>query len=68
MTISPIIESFFRREAERYRVQVAVLYGSWAGGFPRRDSDVDVAVVFEDEPDDDTAYRRLMEMSLQKNG
>jgi predicted nucleotidyltransferase len=58
------IESFFRREAERFRVQAAVLYGSWAGGFPRRDSDVDVAVVFEDEPDDDTAYRRLMDMSL----
>ncbi len=59
-----IIESFFRREAERFRVQAAVLYGSWAGGFPRRDSDVDVAVVFEDEPDDDAAYRRLMDMSL----
>ena len=25
---------------------------------------MDVAVVFEDEPDDDTAYRRLMDMSL----
>jgi predicted nucleotidyltransferase len=64
MTISSIIESFFRREAERFSVRAAVLYGSRAGGFPRRDSDVDVAVVFEDEPDDNTAYRRLMDMSL----
>ena len=62
--LTPIIESFFRREADRFRVRAAVLYGSWAGGFPRRDSDVDVAVVFEDEPDEDTAYQRLMDMSL----
>jgi len=59
-----IIESFFRRDADSFLVQAAVLYGSRAGGFPRGDSDVDVAVVFEDVPDDDTAYRRLMGMSL----
>ena len=64
MTISSVIENFFRREAGHFRVQAAVLYGSWAGGFPRQDSDVDVAVVFEDDPDDDTSYRRLMDMSL----
>ena len=58
------MQTFFYREAERFRVLAAVLYGSRAGGFPRLDSDVDVAVVFEDGPDDDTAYRRLMEMSL----
>jgi predicted nucleotidyltransferase len=59
-----IIEDFFYAEAGRFRVKVAVLYGSWAGGFFRPDSDVDLAVVFEDEPDDDAAYRRLMDMTL----
>jgi len=60
----PMIEDFFCREAERFHVGVAVLYGSRVAGFPRADSDVDVAVLFEDEPDDDAAYGRLMEMSL----
>ncbi|MFZ3114432.1 MAG: nucleotidyltransferase domain-containing protein [Syntrophales bacterium] len=59
------IEDFFRREAQGFRVRAAVLYGSRVAGFPRADSDVDVAVLFEDEPDDDAAYRRLMEMSLR---
>jgi len=62
--MTPMIEDFFRKEAGRFRVKVAVLYGSWAGGIPRPDSDVDLAVVFEDEPDDDAAYRRLMDMSM----
>lgn len=60
----PIIEDFFRTEATRFLLQGAVLYGSWVGGFPRSDSDIDIAIVFDDEPDDDTAYRRLMDMSL----
>ena len=58
------LEKFFRNEADRFRVLVAILYGSWAGCFPRRDSDIDIAVVFEDEPDDDDVYLRLMAMSL----
>ena len=63
--LTNIIGSFFHGEAERFRVPAAFLYGSWAWGVPRRDSDVDVAVVFEDEPDEDTAYQRLMDMSLR---
>ncbi|MDP3947089.1 MAG: nucleotidyltransferase domain-containing protein [bacterium] len=58
------IKRFFQSEAERFRVQIAILYGSWAGGFPRRDSDLDVAVVFDDEPDEETLFQRLMDMSL----
>jgi predicted nucleotidyltransferase len=58
------LKQFFRNEAECFRVLFAILYGSWAGGFPRRDSDIDIAVVFEDEPDNEDAYRRLMDMSL----
>lgn len=55
---------FFRTEGERYRVEAAVLYGSRARGFPRLDSDVDIAVVFTDEADDDMIYRRIMDISL----
>ena len=45
-------------------MRAAVIFGSRAGGFPREDSDMDFAVAFEDEPDDDIAYGRLTEMSL----
>jgi predicted nucleotidyltransferase len=58
------LETFFRDEADRFLVLAAFLYGSWASGFPRPDSDIDIAVVFEDEPDDDAIYLRLMDMSL----
>ena len=43
-----VLTHFFQKKAERFRVLVAVLYGSWAVGFPRPDSDIDVAVVFEE--------------------
>lgn len=63
-TLIAKLEKFFRNEADRFLVLVAILYGSRAGGFPRPDSDIDIAVVFEDEPDDDAVYLRLMDMSL----
>lgn len=62
--MSDYLKRFFQIEAERFRVMVAFLYGSWAAGFPRSDSDIDVAVVFADAPDEDTLYQRLTDMSL----
>ena len=40
------LKDFFKEKAEQYRVETALLYGSWAGGYPRRDSDIDIAVLF----------------------
>jgi predicted nucleotidyltransferase len=40
------LKRFFRDNSERYGIEMAFLYGSWARGFPRQDSDIDVAVLF----------------------
>ncbi|RJQ53148.1 MAG: nucleotidyltransferase domain-containing protein [Desulfobacteraceae bacterium] len=38
------LESFFKDNAQNFGIDIAFLYGSWAVGSPRDDSDVDVAV------------------------
>jgi predicted nucleotidyltransferase len=44
---------------------MAFLYGSWARGFPKEDSDVDIAIVFIKEPgSDDELFRSLNDISL----
>ena len=40
------IKVFFELKANQYGIALAFLYGSWARGIPRPDSDVDLAVVF----------------------
>ena len=60
----PKLAHFFQNEAERFGVRAAFLYGSFARGFPRHDSDLDVAIVFDDDCDEDIIYRRLVDISL----
>jgi len=43
------LEVFFEENMERFSVEIAWLYGSWAKGFPRDDSDVDLALFFCEE-------------------
>jgi predicted nucleotidyltransferase len=40
------LEEFFRGNASFYKVEMVFLYGSWAGGFPHPDSDIDLALLF----------------------
>lgn len=40
------LKRFFRDNSERYGIEMAFLYGSWVRGFPRQDSDIDVAILF----------------------
>jgi predicted nucleotidyltransferase len=58
------LQNFFQQKAERFKVQIAFLYGSWAKGLPRNDSDVDVAIVFDDEPSEEELFERLTTISL----
>lgn len=48
------LKKFFNENAQKYNIEIAYLYGSWARGFPRNDSDIDIGIVFEDKffPDD----------------
>jgi len=55
---------FFQDNAERFGISTVFLYGSFARGFPRRDSDLDVAIVFEEDSDDDNVYRRILDISF----
>jgi len=43
------LKKYFDRNAHLFHVETALLYGSWAMGLPRQDSDVDIGIVFEDE-------------------
>ena len=39
------LKAFFNENAKE-TIEMAFLYGSWASGYPREDSDVDLAVLF----------------------
>src|SRR3972149_2395044 len=73
MTVGPIaqgriveiLRSFFRREASHFGVEAAFLYGSWAAGFPRLESDIDIAVLFDDDSmTEDEVFERLTAITL----
>lgn len=63
------LKSFFRSSAVHYGIDMAFLYGSWAGGNPREDSDVDVAVWFyPDALTRDEAFDRITGLSIKLSG
>ncbi|MBU2504400.1 MAG: nucleotidyltransferase domain-containing protein [Candidatus Omnitrophica bacterium] len=43
------LKSFFKKNAFFYCIDMAFLFGSWVRGYPRGDSDADVAIVFSKE-------------------
>ena len=43
------LRDYFQQEAVCLKIKAVFLYGSQAAGLPRPDSDVDLAIVFEDE-------------------
>lgn len=43
------LQDLFARRADFFHVDMAFLYGSRAEGIPRKDSDIDLGVFFEDE-------------------
>ena len=60
------LKSFFDENAGRYSIDMAFLYGSWAKGFPKETSDVDIAVFFYPEKDsDDEEFNMITDISLQ---
>lgn len=60
------LKSFFDGNAGRYSIDMAFLYGSWAKGFPKETSDVDIAVFFYPEKDsEDEEFNMITDISLQ---
>jgi len=62
--IKSTLQNFFQQKAERFKVQIGFLFGSWAKGLPRDDSDIDIAIVFDDEPSEEELFERLTTISL----
>lgn len=60
------LKDFFNKNADFYDIDMAFLYGSWAKGFPKETSDVDIAVYFYPEKDsEDEEFNRITDISLQ---
>jgi len=58
------LRNFFPEKAKDYGLEMAFLYGSWARGFPKEDSDVDIAVYFSEENcSEDELFRRMNDIS-----
>jgi predicted nucleotidyltransferase len=54
---------FFQENAEVYGLEMVFLYGSWAGGQPHAESDVDLAVIFHNpELPDEEAFDRIIDL------
>jgi predicted nucleotidyltransferase len=64
MDLKGTLSHFFQEKAERFDIRAAFLYGSFARGFPHPDSDLDIAIVFDDDSDEDIIYRQIMDISL----
>lgn len=66
-SVSELIDElrvFFDAYALRYQVAMAFIYGSRAAGLERLDSDVDIAVVFQETvADDDKVFSLITEIS-----
>ena len=59
------LTDFFAQKASRYGIEMVFLYGSWARGVPKRSSDIDIAVVFSEEPPlEDVAFGYITEISV----
>jgi predicted nucleotidyltransferase len=59
------LRKYFLGNAQDYELEMVFLYGSWARGFPKDDSDVDIAVFFSKEngPEDEF-FRQISDISL----
>jgi predicted nucleotidyltransferase len=63
MVLLKSLASFFREYADLYGLEMVFLYGSWAGGQPHAESDVDLAVIFHNsELSDEEVFDRIIDL------
>ncbi len=62
--IKNMLECRFKEIADAYRIEAAFLYGSWARGFPKESSDVDIAIVFSETGDEDRVFEMITDITL----
>ena len=49
MNIIKQLENFFKKNAQKYNIEAAFLFGSHVNGFPNKDSDIDIGIVFDSD-------------------
>ena len=59
------LKSYFTHKADMYTIDMAFLYGSWATGYPKIDSDVDIAVIFNKEMGRGQLFDIITTLSLE---
>ncbi len=64
-----ILKDFFQVRADSYQIDMAFLYGSWARGYPRDGSDIDVAALFlPDKKNEDELFDSVTGISFLLSG
>jgi predicted nucleotidyltransferase len=59
------LKNFFKRNKKHFEIKAAFLYGSQAGGLPRNDSDIDIAILFfDDSINEDRIFDCITDISL----
>ncbi|MEK6599740.1 MAG: nucleotidyltransferase domain-containing protein [Deltaproteobacteria bacterium] len=59
------LKAYFQDKADAYDIDAAFLYGSWACGYPKIESDVDVAVLFNHEMSEEKIFSSMNTISLE---
>lgn len=54
------LKDYFKQKASRYHIEMAFLYGSWARGYPHKDSDLDLALLFSSQIRSEEFFFRLI--------
>lgn len=61
--IMEIVQEYVKKVCEKYKIKAIILFGSYAKGTEREDSDIDIAVITddlkEDKFDDEIALMKL---------
>lgn len=65
--ITDILTLYFQKSASRFALEHVFLYGSRTQGLSRPDSDLDIAVLFSEDVEEDVIFARITEMSLELN-
>lgn len=59
------LKAYFQASADTYDIDMAFLYGSCAAGLPREDSDVDIALLFTNEKDENALFDIISNVTLE---
>jgi predicted nucleotidyltransferase len=61
------LKSFFMENTNKgYGIEMVFLYGSWARGIPRDESDIDIAILFSDDlHSEKVAFEHIVDISYR---